>query len=506
MCNLASDASVANIHRCLSPFKNSSAFVKSSTANRDKVTKDDTIKQFRSNQYAQQQACTSVSTRKEPNKNKHQIQNSSVNLLVKPSSNLACTSDNKDDGDNDLASARPLLAEEIASASLEIPLLSTAGNNFDDNIITDDGSSSCGDNNADGDNDSNMRKGSVISADCSMPSASINCWTQDGSNICMFIGIIDILQHYRLQKRLEHILRTSVLAHKDISVCDPQYYSTRFINFISTKVFRKSRCPLPPTYYYNDGGLAEAQIPSLLSFGVEPTIYSENLSTISSDARYAYGDGYMTAHRYTSSSIAPSSSTRKSIRRQQHNQNGDNKKRYWTTLSRTATITNNTSSLVSNYGDFDIVGVNNANDKAGATKHTPLSAKSKRIRNSMLLSEENVEASNPPSEISILHSNKQYNRCHNRLNLNTDSNTEGVRNFTGSCADSCYGCSSSVLSFNNTNKWPQHVPDSDKLLFTKHNNRCKKDDKRKSPTAYRNCSVTKATRRNYQGDMPLPRD
>jgi hypothetical protein len=55
-----------------------------------------------------------------------------------------------------------------------------------------------------------------------------------------FIGIIDILQRYRLRKKLEHFLRSLPYRAEGISVVEPSFYAKRFFNFISTQVLDNS--------------------------------------------------------------------------------------------------------------------------------------------------------------------------------------------------------------------------------------------------------------------------
>ena len=89
-----------------------------------------------------------------------------------------------------------------------------------------------------------------------------------GERLLLYIGIIDILQNYRLKKRIEHALKSMIadsvrflyilifsfvcffllvyrlfVLKREISVCHPKLYSARFINFMTNQVFRKaSKC------------------------------------------------------------------------------------------------------------------------------------------------------------------------------------------------------------------------------------------------------------------------
>uniref|UniRef100_A0A8C6THS7 PIPK domain-containing protein n=1 Tax=Neogobius melanostomus TaxID=47308 RepID=A0A8C6THS7_9GOBI len=63
-----------------------------------------------------------------------------------------------------------------------------------------------------------------------------------GENLLLFIGIIDILQSYRLIKKLEHSWKSLIHDGDTVSVHRPGFYAERFFRFCSTTVFRKSCC------------------------------------------------------------------------------------------------------------------------------------------------------------------------------------------------------------------------------------------------------------------------
>uniref|UniRef100_A0A668AAJ1 Phosphatidylinositol-4-phosphate 5-kinase, type I, gamma b n=1 Tax=Myripristis murdjan TaxID=586833 RepID=A0A668AAJ1_9TELE len=68
-----------------------------------------------------------------------------------------------------------------------------------------------------------------------------------GERLLLFIGIIDILQSYRMIKKLEHSWKSLIHDGDTVSVHRPGFYAERFYKFCSTTVFRKSCCG--PTYY-----------------------------------------------------------------------------------------------------------------------------------------------------------------------------------------------------------------------------------------------------------------
>ncbi|KAM6963444.1 phosphatidylinositol 4-phosphate 5-kinase type-1 gamma [Aplochiton taeniatus] len=61
-----------------------------------------------------------------------------------------------------------------------------------------------------------------------------------GERLLLYIGIIDILQSYRLIKKLEHTWKALVHDGDTVSVHRPGFYADRFFRFMSNNVFRKS--------------------------------------------------------------------------------------------------------------------------------------------------------------------------------------------------------------------------------------------------------------------------
>uniref|UniRef100_A0A8C9VK87 Phosphatidylinositol-4-phosphate 5-kinase type 1 gamma n=1 Tax=Scleropages formosus TaxID=113540 RepID=A0A8C9VK87_SCLFO len=72
-----------------------------------------------------------------------------------------------------------------------------------------------------------------------------------GERLLLYIGIIDILQSYRLIKKLEHTWKALVHDGDTVSVHRPNFYADRFFRFMSTTVFKKNTCTFslmsPPT-------------------------------------------------------------------------------------------------------------------------------------------------------------------------------------------------------------------------------------------------------------------
>eukprot|EP00066_Takifugu_rubripes_P029569 XP_011618835.1 PREDICTED: phosphatidylinositol 4-phosphate 5-kinase type-1 beta-like isoform X2 [Takifugu rubripes] len=58
-------------------------------------------------------------------------------------------------------------------------------------------------------------------------------------NLLIFLGIIDILQSYRLIKKMEHSWKALVHDGDTVSVHRPSFYADRFLKFMGSTVFKK---------------------------------------------------------------------------------------------------------------------------------------------------------------------------------------------------------------------------------------------------------------------------
>ncbi|XP_060893996.1 phosphatidylinositol 4-phosphate 5-kinase type-1 beta isoform X1 [Labrus mixtus] len=65
--------------------------------------------------------------------------------------------------------------------------------------------------------------------------------THKEEKLLIFLGIIDILQSYRFIKKLEHSWKALVYDGDSVSVHRPGFYASRFLKFMSTRVFRKNQ-------------------------------------------------------------------------------------------------------------------------------------------------------------------------------------------------------------------------------------------------------------------------
>ncbi|KAI9547758.1 Phosphatidylinositol 4-phosphate 5-kinase type-1 gamma [Dissostichus eleginoides] len=80
--------------------------------------------------------------------------------------------------------------------------------------------------------------GGTIDTDDTM--GGIPAWNGKGERLLLYVGIIDILQSYRLIKKLEHTWKALVHDGDTVSVHRPGFYADRFFKFMSSNVFKKS--------------------------------------------------------------------------------------------------------------------------------------------------------------------------------------------------------------------------------------------------------------------------
>ncbi|XP_049271959.1 LOW QUALITY PROTEIN: phosphatidylinositol 4-phosphate 5-kinase type-1 gamma [Rhipicephalus sanguineus] len=72
-----------------------------------------------------------------------------------------------------------------------------------------------------------------------VPTGGIPAKNSKGERLLLFIGVIDILQSYRLLKKLEHTWKSMFHDKDTISVQRPSFYAERFQEFLAKKVFKK---------------------------------------------------------------------------------------------------------------------------------------------------------------------------------------------------------------------------------------------------------------------------
>ncbi|XP_055916837.1 phosphatidylinositol 4-phosphate 5-kinase type-1 alpha isoform X2 [Eupeodes corollae] len=73
-----------------------------------------------------------------------------------------------------------------------------------------------------------------------VPLGGIPARSENDERLLLYIGIIDILQSYRLKKKLEHTFKSIIYDGDTVSVCRPSFYAQRFQDFMSKTVFKKT--------------------------------------------------------------------------------------------------------------------------------------------------------------------------------------------------------------------------------------------------------------------------
>ncbi|BES97178.1 phosphatidylinositol-4-phosphate 5-kinase type I [Nesidiocoris tenuis] len=77
-----------------------------------------------------------------------------------------------------------------------------------------------------------------------VPPGGIPARNAKGERLLLYLGLIDILQSYRLKKKLEHTWKSILHDGDSVSVHRPGFYAQRFQDFMATKVFKKIPSPL----------------------------------------------------------------------------------------------------------------------------------------------------------------------------------------------------------------------------------------------------------------------
>merc|ERR1719356_54856 len=71
------------------------------------------------------------------------------------------------------------------------------------------------------------------------PPGGIPARNHKGERLFLFVGIIDILQSYRLIKKLEHTFKAMIHDGDTVSVHRPGFYAKRFLDFMTETTFKK---------------------------------------------------------------------------------------------------------------------------------------------------------------------------------------------------------------------------------------------------------------------------
>lgn len=83
-----------------------------------------------------------------------------------------------------------------------------------------------------------------IDEDEGVPPGGIPARNGKGERLLLFVGVIDILQSYRLKKKLEHTWKSMIHDGDTVSVHRPSFYASRFQKFMAETVFKKIPSPL----------------------------------------------------------------------------------------------------------------------------------------------------------------------------------------------------------------------------------------------------------------------
>ncbi|XP_068523668.1 phosphatidylinositol 4-phosphate 5-kinase type-1 beta isoform X4 [Anas acuta] len=83
------------------------------------------------------------------------------------------------------------------------------------------------------------KSGDSVVTEATNTMGGIPAKSHKGEKLLLFMGIIDILQSYRLMKKLEHSWKALVYDGDTVSVHRPSFYADRFLKFMSTRVFKK---------------------------------------------------------------------------------------------------------------------------------------------------------------------------------------------------------------------------------------------------------------------------
>ncbi|XP_028281312.1 phosphatidylinositol 4-phosphate 5-kinase type-1 alpha-like [Parambassis ranga] len=89
--------------------------------------------------------------------------------------------------------------------------------------------------------------GSMGSPETEDRTGGIPARNSKGERLLIYIGIIDILQSYRLVKKLEHSWKALVHDGDTVSVHRPSFYAERFLKFMCNTVFRKISLKTSPS-------------------------------------------------------------------------------------------------------------------------------------------------------------------------------------------------------------------------------------------------------------------
>ncbi|NXR28244.1 PI51B kinase, partial [Cinclus mexicanus] len=89
------------------------------------------------------------------------------------------------------------------------------------------------------------KSGDSVTTETTNTMGGIPAKSHKGEKLLLFMGIIDILQSYRLMKKLEHSWKALVYDGDTVSVHRPSFYADRFLKFMNARVFKKIQALKP---------------------------------------------------------------------------------------------------------------------------------------------------------------------------------------------------------------------------------------------------------------------
>ncbi|XP_027578170.2 phosphatidylinositol 4-phosphate 5-kinase type-1 beta isoform X1 [Pipra filicauda] len=101
------------------------------------------------------------------------------------------------------------------------------------------------------------KSGDSVTTETTNTMGGIPAKNHKGEKLLLFMGIIDILQSYRLMKKLEHSWKALVYDGDTVSVHRPSFYADRFLKFMSTRVFKKVQVSPSAAVRKGEGAVAQ---------------------------------------------------------------------------------------------------------------------------------------------------------------------------------------------------------------------------------------------------------
>ncbi|XP_071588099.1 phosphatidylinositol 4-phosphate 5-kinase type-1 beta isoform X3 [Heliangelus exortis] len=89
------------------------------------------------------------------------------------------------------------------------------------------------------------KSGGSVTTEATNTMGGIPAKSHKGEKLLLFMGIIDILQSYRLMKKLEHSWKALIYDGDTVSVHRPNFYAERFLKFMSSRVFKRVQALKP---------------------------------------------------------------------------------------------------------------------------------------------------------------------------------------------------------------------------------------------------------------------